>query len=167
MIKPMLHDVATYISRFNLAAIALTRDGRLISTQDPAGMQAAWWCASSKVGAIIRSAQRDDGDVVAAARRLQVPLAEHTAVIAKVTKAMTKINHGLEWARRTGALRSINAEFKRRRLDAERRGDGFMRYGEVVRRLHGMMSDVAAGAPMPRDLVVRVFDGGKSGPLST
>jgi hypothetical protein len=168
MIKPMPRDVHEYLARFDLVSIALTRNRRLIATRDPVGAEQAFWCAGNQVGTVVRAAQRNGGDVVGAARRLAVPIAEHAAMLAKVTKAVRKIDAGIEWARRTGALRQINAEYKRRRLEAQREGEVFMDYREVTRRLQCAMADAAAGAPVPRDLVARVFDGSdKSGPLST
>jgi hypothetical protein len=42
-VQPVLHR---YLLQIDLAAIACSRDGRLISTRDPSGHEAAWWCRS-------------------------------------------------------------------------------------------------------------------------
>jgi hypothetical protein len=42
--------VRDYLCAFDLTAIAVTRDGRISATTDPAGAQAAWWCEAVKAG---------------------------------------------------------------------------------------------------------------------
>ena len=53
MIKRLPQNMCEYITRFDLTAIALTRDGRLISTRDPVGAEAAWWAEAGKAGAVM------------------------------------------------------------------------------------------------------------------
>ena len=42
-----------YVRAGDLAAIALTRDGRIISTRNPAGTAMAWWLSAVDVGPVI------------------------------------------------------------------------------------------------------------------
>jgi hypothetical protein len=49
-------------------------------------------------------------DVVAAAAKLKVPLTEHSAVLAKVTAALKKIDSGIDWARRTDLTSRVFGE---------------------------------------------------------
>jgi hypothetical protein len=46
-IPPLPHGVAAYVRAFDLTSIAVTRDGRLVVTRNPAGAQAAWWCSAT------------------------------------------------------------------------------------------------------------------------
>jgi hypothetical protein len=63
----------------------------------------------------------------------------------------------MAWAQRTGVLRAFNQEYRRRRLEAQRRGERFMGYGQATARLRHVLVETAAGnstAP----LMLRVFE---------
>jgi hypothetical protein len=43
MIRPIAKELLHYLASFDLTAIVLTRDGRMISTRDTGGCETAWW----------------------------------------------------------------------------------------------------------------------------
>jgi hypothetical protein len=59
----------------------LTRDQRLIATKNPSGHEAAWWLAARDIGAVLKRAREDHGDVAAAAGAVGVRIVEHAAMM--------------------------------------------------------------------------------------
>jgi hypothetical protein len=123
---PLPRAVMDYIAAFDLAAVCQYRDGRLGVILNPAGAVAAWWCEAVKARPVIREAGRHSGDIPAAARALGVALTDHATVLARAKHAVAKIEAGMAWAQRTGVLHEFNQEYRRRRLEAQRRGERFM-----------------------------------------
>jgi hypothetical protein len=157
MIQPLSRGVRDYFERFSLSAIARVRDGTLVATPDPTGAIAAWWLPSTEVARMLRATR--NGDVLSAAQRYGVPAAEHSVAVTRARAALAQIDAGLARAQSSGVLAQVNSEYQRRRLAARARGERFMSYVEVKRRLQKAMAGVAAGDKMPADLLVRVFDG--------
>jgi hypothetical protein len=63
----------------------------------------------------------------------------------------------MAWAQRTGVLQEFNQEYRRQRLEAQRRGERFMGYAQATARLRRVFVETAAGnstAP----LISRVFE---------
>src|SRR5262249_53736869 len=67
--------------------------------------------------------------ITAAARRLDVRLADHAVVMARVSGQVGKIRQRVEASRQNGTLQGFNTEFRRRRLLAQRTGARFPTYG--------------------------------------
>jgi hypothetical protein len=70
---------------------------------------------------------------------------------------VAKIEAGMAWAQRTGVLQEFNQEYRRRRLEAQGRGERFMGYAQATARLRRVFVETAAGnstAP----LMSRVFE---------
>ena len=107
------HGVSAYVAAFDLTSIAVTRDGRLIVTRNPAGATAAWWCPAREASRVVRHARRDSGDVEAAARALGVPVTVHHVAIQRAGAAVARIDAALVEAQRSGLLRFFNAEYRR------------------------------------------------------
>jgi hypothetical protein len=82
--------------------------------------------------------------ILAAARRLDVRLAQHSAVMAKVGGQVGKIAERVEGARQSGAMAGFNAEFKLRRKEAMKRGARFPSYGGALMKLRRVMAEHAA-----------------------
>jgi hypothetical protein len=148
----MSQAVSDYLAAFDL--VALSADGQRDSRK------AARWCAAADAERLTEHARSHECDIPAAARALGIVVTEHEVVMARASTAAKKINAALQWACRTGVLADVNAEYKRRRIAAEQRGERFMHYGELQRRLRTAFARVAAGAAMP-DLIqcLANFDG--------
>jgi hypothetical protein len=126
-IAPLPRAVMDYIAAFNLAAVCRYRDGRLGVARNPKCAEAAWWCEAFKAGPVIREAGRHSGDIPAAARALGVALTDHATVLARATAGVRRIEAGIAW---TGVLHEFNQEYRRRRLEAQGRGETIRASGD-------------------------------------
>jgi hypothetical protein len=97
-IEPLSPAVRDYLRAFDLTAIAVSAEGRISVTRDPAGPAAAWWCEDVKAGLVIRAAGRYGGDIPSAARAVGVALTDHATVLARAMAALGKIEAGMAWA---------------------------------------------------------------------
>jgi hypothetical protein len=149
-------SVLSYFRRFDLSAIARTRDGgRLVSTRDPSGAEAAWWMRSADISQVLQRARADHQDVPAAARALRIKIIEHSQAVQHTEKIVAKLDARLRTAKRNGDMGFINREFRQRRLQAQAEGRPFMPYKAAQARLRKALVGVAAGDPAP--IVTRVF----------
>jgi hypothetical protein len=145
----MSQAVSDYLAAFDL--VALSADGQRDSRK------AAWWCSAADVERLTEHTRCHGCGIPAAAKTLGILVTEHEVVMARVATAAKKIDAAIQWARRTGGLAEINAEYKRRRVAAEQRGERFIDYGELQRRLRIAFARVAAGGEIPASLMARVF----------
>jgi hypothetical protein len=107
-IPPLPHGVADYVAAFDLTAIAVSRDRRLIVTRDPAGAESAWWCEAKAASAIVRRARADHGDIPASACALGVTVTMHHVAVQRAADAVGRIEAALTEAQRTGVrLRGV------------------------------------------------------------
>src|ERR1700731_4882839 len=132
------------VAAFDLTSIAVTRDGRLVVTRNPAGATAAWWCPAREASRVVRHARKDSGDVEAAARALGVPVTVHHVAIQRAGAAVARIDAALAEAQRTGAMKFFNAEYRRRREAANAIGQGFMSYETARARLRRAVAGIIA-----------------------
>jgi hypothetical protein len=156
-IEPLSPAVRDYLRAFDLRAIAVSAESRISVRRDPAGASAAWWCETVKAGLVIQAARARTGDIPAAARALGVVLTDHATVLARAKGAVARIDAGMAWAQRSGVLHEFNQEYRRRRLEAQRRGERFMGYAQAKERLRGAMVKVAATGSVPVTIVREVF----------
>jgi hypothetical protein len=117
--------------------------------RNPAGAAAAWWCEADKAGPVIRAARRRRPDALA------VALTDHATVLARAKHAVAKIEARMAWAQRTGVLHEFNQEYRRRRLESQRRGERFMGYAQATARLRHAITKVAASGAAPVAIVRR------------
>jgi hypothetical protein len=92
---------------------------------------------------------RHCSDIPSAARAPGVGLTDHATVLARAQAAVVKIEAGMAWAQRTGVLHEFNQEYRLRRLEAQRRGEGFMGYAQAKARLRRAITKVAANRLRP------------------
>lgn len=158
-IPTLPRGVSDYVAAFDLTSIAVTRDGRLVVTRNPAGAASAWWCPATDASRLVRHARKDSGDIPAAARELGVPVTAHHVAMQRAGAAVARIDAALAEAKRCGTMRFFNAEYRRRRQAAAAIGRGFMTYGRAMVRLRRAIAGViAAGGAISTSLVVQVFD---------
>jgi hypothetical protein len=72
-IPTLPHGVSDYVAAFDLTSIAVTRDGRLVVTRNPAGAASAWWCPAKEASRLVRHARKDSGDIPAPPARSACP----------------------------------------------------------------------------------------------
>jgi hypothetical protein len=84
-------------------------------------------------------------------------LTDHVTVLARAKAALARIEAGMAWAQRTGVLHEFNQEYRRRRLEAQRRGERFMGYAQATARLRRAMMKVATTGAVPVAIAQEVF----------
>src|SRR5262249_5282363 len=94
-----------YFHSFDLAAIARTRDGRLVATRDPAGHETAWWGKPVEIGPVLKRASANSGDVVKAAVKLGVQPVEHSSALQRTEELVTRLDAHSQVALAPGAHR--------------------------------------------------------------
>jgi hypothetical protein len=158
-VGPLSGPARDYVAAFNLVAIVQWRDNRLGVCKNPTGGAAAWWCPAEHAGAVVRAANANGQDVVAAAARLQTPLTDHATVAQRVSEAVDRIDGSLKAAQRRGDLAFFNGLYRARRTAAAAQGRGFMSYGLALRRLRKAVAEAAAhGGVLSRSLMSSVFE---------
>jgi hypothetical protein len=151
-------NVRDYIAGFNLAALAVTDNGIRL-TRDPAGARAAWWCRAADAAPLHEwLTEHQSCDVLYAARQLQVSVTPHAIVVQRASAALGRIDAGCDKAQEAGLLKEFNAQYKRCRLLAKARGQGFLPYRHAKARLRKMLVTAVATGGLPENLFDRVFD---------
>ena len=92
-----------------------------------------------------------------ASRAVGAALTDHATVLARAKAAVARIEAGMAWAQRSGVLHEFNQEYRRRRLEAQARGERFMGYARATVRLRRALTKVAATGSAPVAIVRRVF----------
>jgi hypothetical protein len=156
-IEPLPRVLRDYIAAFDLAAVCRYPDGRIAVARNPAGAAAAWWCVAHDAGRVIRLARKHGCDIPAAACTLGIALTDHATVLARAKAALARIEAGMAWAQRSGALSEFNREYRRRRLEAQGRGARFMGYAQATARLRRAMTKVTATGTAPVAILREVF----------
>jgi hypothetical protein len=151
---------AAYREGSGLAPVAVVDDGRalrIIASGDESALsalektQACWWCRRADDAArIAASAQRalrresNDADkcaavaraaaaVTAAAKKLNVALYSDGDVANEAMKVAARVDAELRELQRSGGLKSINRQYRSRRLETSARGERVLRYDEWMR----------------------------------
>ncbi len=144
---------------------------------DPPLLVWAAWCfdlrtarqiANLVVASDLRLARRDGprfavtvgeatAAITAAAGRLHFRLSDHAAVLARAKAAGAALEDKLSAAQDSGELMAFNAEYARRRREAQARGEKFMGYAEARQRLTAVLAAAASGRPVA-DILAQVFE---------
>jgi hypothetical protein len=159
-IAPLPPAITDYISRFDLTALAVTRDNRVVVTRNPAGAKAAWWCKAEDAGPLLRwLISRLSHDAPYAARTLGLTVTEHEVVVQRAAAAVARLETGLDAAQKKGLLKSFNAAYREHRLAAKAQGKRFMGYQRAQARLRSALATAAAkgGDMSPAELFADVF----------
>jgi hypothetical protein len=158
-IAPLPRAIAEYVGGFDLTALALTRDNRIITTCNPKGCAGAWWCKADDAGKLMRWLQQHESrDVLFAARALGVTVSEHDMVIRRAAAALARIEVGLDRAQKEGLLVQFNRAYKAHRLAAKAEGRRFMGYATAQARLRSALASAANGDKVePAELFADVF----------
>src|SRR5262249_4814363 len=112
-IRPLSARMRQYIAAFDVAAIA-QYDARLIVTRNPQQADAAWWFPARHIKRVIARARLMGDDVEAAAAVLGIRATPHADMVARVDQALAKMDRRLADARAAGAIKFLNAEYRRR-----------------------------------------------------
>jgi hypothetical protein len=155
----MSGNVRSYITTFDLAAVARYRDGRLAVTENPAGAIEAFWVEGRcDAGFVAKLATEGRMSIPDAARQLHVRVAPHEHVIAKAEAAIARLNESLAKANGDGSLQAFNRQYRARREAARSRGQGFMTYAAARNRLLRALAEHAAGSAPSAAVFTKVFE---------
>jgi hypothetical protein len=128
------------------------------------------WLREDEARAVLRKARRLAGRspdltkatsaLTKAATDLRVTLTEHDTAMIRAGQAAAKLDVYMASLRGTGVLREFNKAFKRRRIEAMLRGEGFMNYKAAEARLRKalvpLLQDNATVAP--QSLFSQIFE---------
>jgi hypothetical protein len=155
IIEPLSAASLDYLAAFNLACVAVSPTGRVFVSRNPSGASLAWWAKADDADKIAKAAWRT-GDVPEAARRLGLTVMPHSVVAKRTADRTTKIDETIAEAIDHGVLQTFNREYRKRRLQAKRNGQGFMPYSQALAKLRAVIAkSVAAGAAVVRRRRVR------------
>jgi hypothetical protein len=126
-----------------------------VGTKIDARAAVVHWLAADKAGPVMRKARKLAGrspDISAATAALtqaagdhRVPLTPHGTAMARAGEAAAKLDRYMDSLRGTGVLREFNRAFKRRRMEAMLRGEGFMNYKAAELRLRRALIPLLQG----------------------
>jgi hypothetical protein len=148
--------VLRYLESFDLSAIARTRDGRLVSTRNPSGLECAWWGLSTDVGLVLARARADHGDIEAAATALRVKLVRHADALQRTEQLVNRLDARMSTAQAGGDLKIFNRAYREYRLSRTAAGQPVMTFTVARSRLRKAFAEVAAGKAAP-GIIARVF----------
>jgi hypothetical protein len=124
-------------------------------------IKAAWWSDRPTVARVVELTTHDmrnafhggglinaplavvTASIMATARRLDVRLNPHDAVMSKIGNAVGHMAAKVEASASNGTLSEFNEQFRRRRLEAQRTGNG-SRATAIVEQLRKLMGEAAA-----------------------
>jgi hypothetical protein len=171
VIAPLSKPVRDYLSEFNLGCILVSSTGEIqvVGANHLARMSsvaALWWTqdratAHQVVRAIGEqrpgSLEKATAEILAAAKRIDAVLSEHSTVLARAQAALSQLDGKLAAAQRAGDLKFFNQSYRQYRLDCKERGEHGMPYNVALAKLRKILAGAAAGAQVP-DLVAAVFE---------
>lgn len=144
------------------------------------GIASANWVDRSQAAKIARLARKNTGqhpDKATAERELQRAASSHGAiltpnmiVLSRAKFAASKLESYLDTMNKSGGLAEFNKEFKRRRVAAGLRGEGFMSFGTAMLRLRRSLIRMLIGKQQVRwteSLFDEVLGNGGTGPRKT
>jgi hypothetical protein len=179
--------VMQYIGAFDIGCIVLATDGRAchvgagdletalaeVKRQCLVGI---WWSKVDLIGRLAAAVSRHlagagagldakavCGVVEKMATKLGIGLTPHVVMMRRARAATQRLKGEVEAEQLKGALKFFNAEFSRRRREAEARGEVFMGYATAVTRLRSAIALEAARRYGEKasnaTLIERVFGG--------
>jgi hypothetical protein len=153
------------------ASPSLLTDGFSV-TRDLAhvgAVAAAWWTKDTPTAhAVVRAAgapsslETATAEILAAAKRIDATLSEHSVVVARAQAALDQLSVKLTTAQRAADLKFFNQAYRQYRLGCQQRGEGAMPYNVALAKLRKLLAGAAAGSSI-EGVVERVFAGRGSG----
>jgi hypothetical protein len=129
------------------------------------------WLREGEATAVMRKARKLAGrspDIAIAtaalhqaAADLKVTLTEHTTAMMRAGEAAAKLDRYMDSLRGTGVLKEFTKAYRRKRLAAGLRGEGFMSYGNAELRLRRALIPLLQGGGTPavgQSLFAQIFD---------
>lgn len=147
---------------------------------DPPTLARAWWVSGQRpaqqivsltLACDLRGYSLDHGRlsvpvtklaeaITAAARRLKIGLTDYQVGLTRVQGATTRLAEALSDAMADGGLKFFNAEYRRRRQEAQQAGTYFMSYNVARARLQDALAKAAASGGVDAQVIAKVFGDG-------
>ena len=143
-----------YLEASGVAAISIIADadGIAISVGIKRDAVAAYWLPATSARSVAARARSIGGDAAdvqtvvaalkAAAVQLRVTLTPHDVAITRAHTMAARLDEFMSSMRGTGVLKEFTRSYKRRRIEAAARGEGFTSYKIAEQRLRMAMSPV-------------------------
>jgi hypothetical protein len=159
---------ATAISIVDGEAGCVFRTGERAAEAAGVSVHTTVWVSASVATAIARRARKlagDSPDVATATQALaqaaadhRVTLTPHATAMARARSAAARIDSQLDAMMAGGGLRSFNAEYKRRRMQAAANGQGFISFRLATARLRqAIVPHLIEGRSINRSLFEQIF----------
>ena len=129
--------------------------GKIGDSRNPETAIEAHWLPADCADDVLHLTRTDSGDILAAARKLGVPILRTMSSRNTREAAVARIEQRLAAAKVDGMLRFFNTTFRTNHLQAQTEGRSFISYQSAQARLRKTIISVAAGDPAA--LVTRVF----------
>jgi hypothetical protein len=153
-IEYLLASGAVAISLIEVDGAYVFRTGPLAKSRDiPSGR--IFWISAQQAKPIVRRARKNAGPAPnltsalaalhEAASDLGATLTPHATAIERAGNAATKLDAYFESMRRSGQLAEFNAQYKRHRMAAMARGEGYMSFGTAMQRLRRALIPLLMG----------------------
>jgi len=153
-IEYLLASGAVAISLIEVDGAYVFRTGPLAKSRDiPSGR--IFWISAQQAKPIVRRARKNAGPAPnltsaatalhEAASDLGATLTPHATAIERAGNAATKLDAYFESMRRSGQLAEFNAQYKRHRMAAMARGEGYMSFGTAMQRLRRALIPLLIG----------------------
>jgi hypothetical protein len=150
-IKYLVASGATAISIVEIDGVCTFRIG---TTIDPNAVE-IYWLAAVQAKPLARLARKEAGrhpDIATAsaalaraAAGLRATLTPHHVAIERAGEAAAKLNRYMDGLHGTGVLKEFTKAYRRRRLAAAERGEGFMSFGNAEARLRKALIPLLVG----------------------
>jgi hypothetical protein len=144
------------------------RTGAMAAQVAGVHVHATVWVSASVATAVARRARKLAGDspdvatameaLAQAAADLRVTLTQNDVAISRARSAASRIESQLEAMMAGGMLRTFNAEYKRRRMQAAANGQGFISFRLATARLRqAIVPHLIEGRSINRSLFEQIF----------
>jgi len=167
--SPDTRAAIQYLQASGAAAISVTGKGISVGMNMPDAF-AIFWLPADKARSVASRArnQADGADVemsisalYESASKYQCKLTSHRVAMERAAEAAQRLDAFMDSLRGTGVLREFTKTYKRRRLAAAERGEGFMSYANAERRLRLALIPLLVNGGKPavgQSLFATIFD---------
>jgi hypothetical protein len=157
------------VSGVNAISITTGPGGIVLGIGYRANAVAAFWLSAGKARAVAAKARSIAGDAVdveavvaalhEAATQCRAVLTEHHVAMARAHVAAERLDAIMEILRDMGALKEFRRTYKRRRLAAKERGQGYMTFANAELRLKRALIPLiqSGGKPAAQSIFAEVF----------
>jgi hypothetical protein len=158
--SPDTRPALKYLEMSGAVRISIDTTGRISSNKIRTDTVAIFWIREEQARPVVRLARRHAGEdrtdpetmlaaLHQAAADLHVTLTPHATAMERATEQAARLNRFVDGLRRTGALKEFTKAYRRHRLAAGLRGEGFMSYANAELRLRRALIPLLTNGGQP------------------